>query len=73
MLQASARLGALAAVLMFAFAIPARAAEWQAVSPEELQLKREPKAPNASAIYLYRQVDRDDDESSENIYRASRS
>jgi hypothetical protein len=68
MLQAFARLGALAAVLLLVLTIPARAAEWQAVSPEDLQMKREPKAPNAEAIYLYRQVDRNDDDSSEFIY-----
>src|ERR1700730_5762193 len=39
---------------------PARCEDWLPVTPEELQLTREPKAPGAAAIYLYRQVDRDD-------------
>jgi hypothetical protein len=34
--------------------------DWQPISPEELRMISEPKAPGASAIYLYRQVDRDD-------------
>ena len=68
MLQAFARLGALAGVLSFALVMPARAFDWLPVSPEELQMKREPKAPNAAAIYLYRQVDRDDADSEETIY-----
>lgn len=33
---------------------------WQPISPEELKMTSEPKAPGASAIFLYRQVDRDD-------------
>ena len=68
MLQGFARLGALAALLSLALSMPARAAEWQPISPEELQMKREPKAPTAAAIYLYRQVDRDDANASESIY-----
>jgi hypothetical protein len=39
----------------------ALAADWVLpVSQEELEMTREPKAPGAPAIYLYRQVDRDD-------------
>jgi hypothetical protein len=34
--------------------------EWQPISPEELKMTSEPKAPGAPAIILYRQVDRDD-------------
>src|SRR5215470_5780793 len=34
--------------------------EWQPVSPEELKMTSEPRAPGAPAITLYRQVDRDD-------------
>jgi hypothetical protein len=33
---------------------------FQPVSPEELKMTREPQAPGAAAIILYRQVDRDD-------------
>jgi len=34
--------------------------EWQPITPEELKMTSEPKAPGAPAIYLYRQVDRND-------------
>src|SRR4029077_3011053 len=34
--------------------------EWMPISPEELKMTSEPKAPGAPAIILYRQVDRDD-------------
>src|SRR5260370_17096096 len=34
--------------------------EWQPITPEELKMTGEPKAPGAPAIILYRQVDRDD-------------
>jgi hypothetical protein len=34
--------------------------EWQPISPDDLKMTSEPKAPGAPAIYLYRQVDRDD-------------
>jgi len=34
--------------------------EWKPVTPEELKMTSEPLAPGAPAIYLYRQVDRDD-------------
>jgi len=33
---------------------------WQPISQEELKMISEPRAPGASAIILYRQVDRDD-------------
>jgi len=48
--------------------LPAHAEEWLPVSPEELQMKSEPKAANAPAIYLYRQVDRDDNTPEETVY-----
>jgi hypothetical protein len=48
---------------------PVRAGEdWQPVSPDELKMTSEPKAPGAPAIYLYRQVDRNDAESHESVY-----
>jgi Domain of Unknown Function with PDB structure (DUF3857) len=34
--------------------------EWQPISQDELKMTSEPKAPGAPAIYLYRQVDRND-------------
>ena len=37
--------------------------EWMPVSPEELKMTSEPKAPGAPAIILYRQIDRDDSSS----------
>jgi Domain of Unknown Function with PDB structure (DUF3857) len=37
-----------------------RADDWLPISPEELKMTAEPKAPGAPAIYLYRQVDRND-------------
>jgi uncharacterized protein DUF3857 len=42
--------------------------EWLPVTPEELKMTSEPKAPGAPAIYLYRQVDRDDVDSREYNY-----
>jgi hypothetical protein len=33
---------------------------WPPVSPDEMKMTAEPKAPGAPAIFLYRQVDRDD-------------
>jgi Domain of Unknown Function with PDB structure (DUF3857) len=42
--------------------------DWPPIAPEELKMTSEPKAPGAPAIYLYRQVDRDDAESRENTY-----
>ena len=44
------------------------AESWLPIDPAELKMTREPKAPSASAIYLYRQVDRDDNAPSETIY-----
>jgi hypothetical protein len=38
----------------------ARAESWLPIDPAELAMTAEPKAPKAPAIYLYRQVDRDD-------------
>jgi Domain of Unknown Function with PDB structure (DUF3857) len=34
--------------------------DWQPISPAELQMTSMPEAPGAPAVYLYRQVDRDD-------------
>lgn len=41
-------------------ALPAWGVGFQPVSPDELKMTSEPKAPGAPAIILYRQVDRDD-------------
>jgi hypothetical protein len=40
--------------------IPVNADDWQPISPAELQMTSVPEAPGAPAVYLYRQVDRDD-------------
>ncbi len=48
-------------LIVFLSARPAHAGDdWQPIMPEELKMASEPKAPGAPAIYLYRQVDRDD-------------
>ncbi|MGH9494143.1 MAG: DUF3857 domain-containing protein [Candidatus Sulfotelmatobacter sp.] len=55
------KLSALAAAfLAIALSAPAWAVGFQPVSPDELKMTSEPKAPGAPAIILYRQVDRDD-------------
>jgi len=68
MSQRIARICALGALLSFALTTNAVADDWLPISPEDLQLKREPNAPSAPAIYLYRQVDRDDEGSFESVY-----
>jgi hypothetical protein len=50
------------------FAATVHADDWLPVSAEELKMSSEPKAPTASAICLYRQVDRDDANSDESFY-----
>jgi hypothetical protein len=50
----------LPAALAFSSRRAAMADEWQPVSPEDLKMTSYAKAPGASAIILYRQVDRDD-------------
>src|SRR5882672_2463079 len=40
--------------------LAARADDWLPISPDELKMSSEPRAPGAPAILLYRQVDRDD-------------
>ena len=57
-------------IVTIAFACPLQGAEdWQPVTPEELKMTSEPAAPGAPAIYLYRQVDRDDQGSQEYNYK----
>ncbi|HTR87382.1 MAG TPA: DUF3857 domain-containing protein, partial [Reyranella sp.] len=48
--------------------MPCVASSWEPLSPDELQMTSEPAAPKAPAIYLYRQIDRDDRDSEEQIY-----
>jgi hypothetical protein len=46
---------------IFVTNLPVKAAEdWLPIAPDELKMLGEPKAPGAPAVYLYRQVDRDD-------------
>jgi hypothetical protein len=42
--------------------------DWQPIDPADLKMTSEPKAPGAPAIYLYRQVDRDDQSGRETQY-----
>lgn len=46
----------------------ATAEDFLPVSPDELHMTSEPEAPGASAVYLFRQVDRDDSLYLEHIY-----
>ena len=56
-------------LLAFCSAIlPAKAEDWLPVTQEELKMTSEPMAPGAPAIYLYRQVDRDDSSPREYTY-----
>jgi hypothetical protein len=48
--------------------MPIQAAQWLPVTAQELQMTDEPQAPKASAVLLYRQVDRDDNISEERDY-----
>jgi len=49
---------------------PARVSgdDWLPITPEELKMTGEPLAPGAPAVYLFRQVDRDDNEARETVY-----
>lgn len=42
--------------------------DWLPIDPAELKMTSEPKAPGAPAIYLYRQVDRDDQAYKQTVY-----
>jgi hypothetical protein len=55
-------------LLLLGAADVARAEDWLPISQEELSMRSTPKAPNAPAIYLYREVDRDDNGPSETTY-----
>lgn len=48
------------AVAVIWMAGPLRGDDWKPVTPEELKMTSVPEAPGAPAIYLYRQVDRND-------------
>lgn len=55
-------------LISFLLCLQAPAADWPPISPEELRMSEEPLAPGAPAIYLYRQVDRDDEQGREYNY-----
>jgi hypothetical protein len=59
--------GLIGALLLCA-AMAVQAEDWLPISPEDLKVHSEPKAPGAPAIFLYRQVDRDDNGPSEAVY-----
>lgn len=59
-LLAIASLSFLIVLLVSAFRSQTVSAGFQPVSPQELQMTKEPLAPGAAAIILYCQVDRDD-------------
>ncbi len=54
----------LSLLFLMAFIPVARTEDWLPITPEELKMTSEPLAVAAPAIYLYRQVDRDD-----NVFR----
>jgi hypothetical protein len=56
------------AVALCAGSQAVRAEDWLPISPDELKMTSEPKAPGAPAIFLFRQVDRDDNGPSEAVY-----
>jgi hypothetical protein len=64
----SAIQGLIGAVALCAGSQAARAEDWLPISPDELKMTSEPKAMGAPAIFLYRQVDRDDNGPSEAVY-----
>jgi hypothetical protein len=60
--------GLIAVLVLCAGAPSVQAEDWLPISPEELTMTSEPRAPGAPAILLYRQVDRDDNGPTETIY-----
>jgi hypothetical protein len=60
--------GCLGVLAACAVVLPVRAADWPPVGADDLRMTSEPKAPAAPAIYLYRQVDRDDNVPDETYY-----
>ena len=61
-------LPALLAVVSLCLISPVHAEDWLPISAEDLKMTGVPQAPAAPAIYLYRQVDRDDNGPMETIY-----
>ena len=48
------------ALLLGVAAAPSHADDWIPVTPQDLSMRKVDKAPGAAAVFLYRQVDRDD-------------
>jgi hypothetical protein len=67
-LRRIARRGLLIATASLCTIAAAHADDWLPVTAEDLRLTDEPAAPKASAIYLYRQVDRSDFSHFERVY-----
>jgi hypothetical protein len=67
-LRSIARRGLFIAAASLCAIAAAHSDEWLPVTPEDLHLTDEPAAPKASAIYLYRQVDRSDFGHWERVY-----
>jgi Domain of Unknown Function with PDB structure (DUF3857)/Transglutaminase-like superfamily len=63
-----ARRGWLIAAASLCTVAAVHADDWLPVTPEELHLTEEPAAPKASAIYLYRQIERSDLNQWERVY-----
>ena len=68
MIQGFIRTRSWCALAVLILSASAYADDWLPVTPEELQMTSEPKAPKAPAIILYRQVDRNDTVPDETIY-----
>lgn len=64
----AARRGLLLAAACFFGIFPAHADDWLPVTADELQQTDEPAAPKAPAIYLFRQIDRNDFSHFERVY-----
>jgi hypothetical protein len=60
--------GLIGALALCAGSTAARAEDWLPISPDELKMTSEPKASGAPAIFLYRQVDRNDNGPTEAVY-----
>ena len=61
--QLGVRFGAVALLCLLSnlsLSTAAAADDWLPISPDDLKMTSEPKAPGASAVYLFRQVDRSD-------------
>jgi len=68
MRRGSSTINFLGVLTLLLAATAALADDWLPLDPAELKMTSEPLAPTAPAIYLYRQVDRDDSNYVEYIY-----